>query len=179
MTTIINRWTTNIRSSLPLLHCTKKSGNYCTIHYPSLKLHGCRHIGHSCRIFCWDSSHFIMHCLCSQSKKYQTATDSKNRIYMCIAWPQVPHTGGQSSPGYLTPGQHASYGIRQIPQTLKCKTWQYFPLFEKQKWTSSSAISHFQIATPCHLFTRTFILCVKQKWRGKFYCRKFIWINPV
>jgi len=57
---------------------------------------------------------------------------------MWNAWPHVPQSGGQSSPGYLTPGQQASNGMRQIPQT-------------------SSSISHFHTATPCQRLTFIFI----------------------
>jgi hypothetical protein len=40
---------------------------------------------------------------------------------MWNACPHFPHTGGQSSPGNFTPGQHASKGILHIPQTLSEK----------------------------------------------------------
>ena len=83
--------------------------------HPSRNCHGWRHIGHSCREFCCDSNHFMTHCICS-------------------ACPHRPQTGGESSPGNLTPGAAASNGIRQIPHT-------------------SSSISHFHTATQCHRLT--------------------------
>ncbi len=66
--------------------------------HSSRKLQGWRHIGHSCRTFCCDSSHFMTHCIWK-------------------ACPHFPDTGGQSSPGYFSPGQQASYGLRQMPHT--------------------------------------------------------------
>jgi len=63
--------------------CTQASRNYAR------NLNAARHMGHSCLTFCCDSNHFIIHCIWN-------------------AWLQAPQTGGQSSPGYLTPGQQAS-----------------------------------------------------------------------
>lgn len=98
-------------------------------------------MGHSCRMFCCDSSHCIKHCMWN----------------VC---PHCPQTGGQSSPGYFTLGQQASNGIRQIPQTYNVQTrmriysLQFFRLF---KMLTSSSISHFQMATPWYLLIFTFM----------------------
>eukprot|EP00616_Rhizochromulina_sp_CCMP1243_P008090 CAMPEP_0118983854 /NCGR_PEP_ID=MMETSP1173-20130426/36448_1 /TAXON_ID=1034831 /ORGANISM="Rhizochromulina marina cf, Strain CCMP1243" /LENGTH=71 /DNA_ID=CAMNT_0006934475 /DNA_START=347 /DNA_END=558 /DNA_ORIENTATION=- len=60
--------------------------------------------------------------------------------WMWNAWLQRPHIGGQSSPGALQSGQHASKGIRQMPQ-------------------HSSFTFQDHVATPCQRLTLTFISC--------------------
>ena len=137
--------------------------------YPSRKLHACRHIGHSCRMFCWDSSHFIIHCLCSRSnyKKIRTkgvlgARKEQSLLHVHCMTTSSPYWGTIIARIFYP---RAARFIRHSADTTnleKYKSSDYSSLSWKQtKRTSSSAISHFQIATPCHLFTRTFILCVK------------------
>ena len=116
----------------------------------SLNFHGCLHIGHSCFTFCCDSSHFMTHCICS-------------------AWPHCPHTGGQSSPGYLTPGQHASKGILHIPQTyVTCINNAIQNHANNFSSCTSSSTSHFHTPTPCQRFTATLISTFSQIWTTQF-----------
>ena len=52
------------------------------------------------------------------------------------AWPHLPHTTGESSPGNFSPGAHASNASRQMPHT-------------------SSPAFQFHTPTACHRRTRT------------------------
>ena len=59
---------------------------------------------------------------------------------------------GQSSPGVLHPGQHASYATRQIPQT------------SNSSFSSSLLpVSHLQDAIACQCLTVTFMACTDRE----------------
>lgn len=72
------------------------SGMMLRSHAPPLNAQSRRHMGQCCRTV-WELSHLTMQCIWKA----------------CV---HLPHTGGQSSPGILQSGQHASKGLRQIPQ---------------------------------------------------------------